>query len=359
DGWVVSELLIKGTNDGPYMGMPATRRSIQLRGVSLQRYNAEGLITDLSSYYDNLSMLAQLGLFPPPDPEANKALAIRADEHVNTGDPAIADEVFATDFINHDPANPDVRDLESYKGWVAATRTAMPDFHATMEDMIAEGDKVAERWTATGTQEGELPGIPPTGRQVTFTGMTIYRVAEGKIVEMWWSMDSLGLMQQLGVMPPTATDYTWGPPSEVTGDPGDPVTNTAMVLYLVQKFWNEQNVAGLDNTHGPDFISHNPVIPGNPLPYNMYKQVGLLHLAAFPDMRVTAENIMAEGDKVAVRWTVNGTHLGELMGVPPTGRPVTFTGMTIHRFADGKIIENWWAYDALGMMQQITAPPEP
>jgi steroid delta-isomerase-like uncharacterized protein len=358
DGWVVSELLITGTNDGPYMGMPATRRSIQLRGVSLQRYNTEGLLTDLSSYYDNLTMLAQLGLFPPPDPEANKALAIRADEHVNTGDTAIADEVFATDFVNHDPANPDVRDLESYKGWVAATRTAMPDFHATMEDLIAEGDKVAERWTATGTQEGEISGIPPTGRQVTFTGMTIYRVAEGKIVEMWWSMDSLSVLQQLGVIPPTREDYTWGTPSQVTGAAGDPVANTAMVLYFVQKFWNEQNVAGLDNTHSPDFISHNPVIPGNPLPYNMYKQVGLLHLAAFPDMRVTAENIMAEGDKVAVRWTVNGTHLGELMGVPPTGRSVTFTGMTIHRFAAGKIVENWWAYDALGMMQQITAPPE-
>jgi steroid delta-isomerase-like uncharacterized protein len=91
----------------------------------------------------------------------------------------------------------------------------------------------------------------------------------------------------------------------------------------------------------------------------MYKHVCLLYLAAFPDFRVTTHNIIAEGDKVAVRWTVNGTHLGELMGIPPTGRPVMFTGMTIHRLADGKIVENWWAYDALGMIQQITAPPEP
>jgi steroid delta-isomerase-like uncharacterized protein len=358
DGWVVTELLIKGTNDGPYMGMPATRRSITLRGASLQRYDTDGLITDLSSYYDNLTMLAQLGLFPPPDPEANKALAIRADEHVNTGDTAIADEIFATNFVNHDPANPDVRDLESYKGWVAAARTAMPDFHATMEDIIAEGDMVAERWTATGTQEGELPGIPPTGRQVTFTGMTIYRVAEGKIVDMWWSTDSLSLLEQLGVIPPTREDYTWAVPSEVTGDPGDPMANTSMVLYFVQKFWNEQNVGGLDNTHSPDFIAHIPVIPGNPFPFYVYKQVCLLHLAAFPDLRITVDNIIAEGDKVAVRWTATGTHLGELMGIPASGRQIKFTGITIHRFADGKIVENWWVYDAMGMMQQITAPPE-
>ncbi|MFC1795246.1 ester cyclase, partial [Planctomycetota bacterium] len=95
-----------------------------------------------------------------------------------------------------------------------------------------------------------------------------------------------------------------------------------------------------------------------PLPFHIYKNACLLHLAAFPDFRVTTHNIIAEGDKVAIRWTVNGTHLGELMGVPPTERPVEFTGSTIYRFVDGKIVENWWAYDALGMMQQITTLPE-
>jgi steroid delta-isomerase-like uncharacterized protein len=359
DGWVVSELLIKGTNDGPYMGMPATRRSIQLRGVSLQRYNAEGLITDLSSYYDNLTMLAQLGLFPPPDLETNKALERRVfDEIWNQGLLDVADEVFAPDAILH-LGTDDVQGPEGFKEYVAGYREAFPDIHWAVEDQVAEGDMVVTRLTGTGTHQGELMGIPPTGLQVTVTAIANVRIVGDKIQESWSSWDALGLMQQLGVMPPTATDYTWGPPSEVTGDLGDPVTNTAMVLYFVQKFWNEQNVAGLDNTHSPDLIAHNPVIPGNPLPYNMYKQVGLLHLAAFPDMRVTAENVVAEGDKVAVRWTVNGTHLGALMGVPPTGRSVTFDGTTLYRFADGKIIENWWAYDALGMMQQITAPPEP
>jgi steroid delta-isomerase-like uncharacterized protein len=144
----------------------------------------------------------------------------------------------------------------------------------------------------------------------------------------------------------------------VTGDPGDPMANTSMVLYFVQKFWNEQNVGGLDNTHSPDFIAHIPVIPGNPFPFYVYKQVCLLHLAAFPDLRITVDNIIAEGDKVAVRWTATGTHLGELMGIPASGRQIKFTGITIHRFADGKIVENWWVYDAMGMMQQITAPPE-
>jgi steroid delta-isomerase-like uncharacterized protein len=362
DGWVVTELLIKGTNDGPYMGMPATRKSITLRGVSLQRYNADGLITDLSSYYDNLTMLAQLGFFPPPDLETNKAVVRRQTEELwNQGNLNVIDEIYATDYVRHDPESSGISNSEGLKQLITAYRTAFPDIHFTNDDLVAEGDLVVGRWTSTGTQTGDLmmdPMIPATGVQGTSTGISIYRIANGKIVEEWAEWDFLGMMEQLGVIPPTREDYSWGAPSEVTGDPGDPVANTSMVLYFVQKFWNEQNVAGVDNTHSPDFIAHNPVIPGNPLPYNMYKQVCLLHLAAFPDFRVTVENIITEADKVAVRWQVNGTHLGSLMGIPPTGRSVTFTGMTMYRFADGKIVENWWAYDAMGMMQQITAPPD-
>ena len=359
DGWVVTELLITGTNDGPYMGMPATRRSIQLRGVSLQRYNADGLITNLSSYYDNLTMLAQLGLFPPPNPEANKALEHRVFEEIwNQGLLDVADEVFAPEAILH-LGTDEVQGPEGFKQYVAGYRAAIPDIHWTVEDQIAEGDIVVTRLTGTGTHQGELMGIPPTGKSVTATAIATVRIVGGKIQDSWSSWDAMGLMQQLGVMPATYTDPTWGAPSEVIGDPGDPATNTATVLYFAHKFWNEHNVAAFDSTHSVDIMDHDPAIPGHPLSYNMYKHVGLLYLAAYPDFCVTVDSIIAEGDKVAVRWTVNGTHLGTLMGIPPTGRSVEFTGATIHRIADGKIVESWWSYDALGMMQQITAPPEP
>lgn len=358
DGWVVTELLITGTNDGPYMGIPATRRPIALRGVSLQRYNADGLITDLASYYDTLTMMAQLGLFPPPNPEANKALEHRVfDEIWNQGLLDVADEIFAPDSILH-LGTDEVQGPEGFKQYVAGYQAAFPDIHWTVEDQVAEGDIVVTRLTGMGTHQGELMGIPATGLPVTATAIATVRIAGGKIQESWSSWDALGLMQQLGVMPPTYTDPTWGAPSEVTGETGDSVTNTATVLYFIQKFWNEHNLAGFENTHSLEIIAHDPAIPGHPSPYNMYKHVCLLYLAAFPDFRVTIGNIIAEADKVAVRWTVNGTHMGALMGVPPTGRPVEFTGTTIHRLADGKIVENWWSYDALGMMQKITAPPE-
>jgi len=134
--------------------------------------------------------------------EDMKATVERAAEFRNTGSVPLADEIYAEDFVNHDPGVPDVVDLESYKEFIAEVREGMPDFHATIEDMIAEGDEVASRWTAHGTHEAKMAGIPPTGREATWTGMTIYRFDGGKIVEAWWSRDLLSLFIQLGAVPP-------------------------------------------------------------------------------------------------------------------------------------------------------------
>lgn len=359
DGWVISEVVLTGTNVGPYSGLPATRRPVEVRGGILQRFDADGLITNLNVYFDNITLLAQLGLFPPPDPAANKDLVRRYFEEIwHKGNLDLVDEFVSNDCMSHLPEG-DFTGIEGVKQHVTTFRSAFPDIHITFDEMIAEGDKVALRWSGRATQTGELMGIPPTGVEVLSTGVTTFQIADGKFVEIWSSADVLGIMQRLGVMPPTRQDYTWGVPSQATGDPGNPAANTALVLYVAQKFWNEQNVAALDNTHSPDAIAHNPVIPGHPLPYNMYKHACLVHLAAFPDLHVTTEHIMAEADNVAIRWSVTGTNLADLMGIPASGREVTWTGSTIYRFADGKIVENWWAYDALGMIQQLTAPPEP
>jgi steroid delta-isomerase-like uncharacterized protein len=132
----------------------------------------------------------------------NKAIFNRVETLWNTGDLAKIDDTFATDFVNHDPNAPDVNDLEGYKGLIVMTRTGIPDFHVTSEDIIAEGDKVVSRWTASGTHKGELFGIPPTGKKATWKGISIYRFADGKIIEAWWSKDMFSLLQQLGVIPP-------------------------------------------------------------------------------------------------------------------------------------------------------------
>ena len=119
----------------------------------------------------------------------------------NTGNPAIADEIYDPGYVNHAPYLPNVIDLESCKKCLTETRSGMPDFHIRIEDMIAEGDKLACRWVASGTHTADFFGIPVTGKKVSWTGMTINRFQSGKVVEAWWSEDIVGLMRQLGVIP--------------------------------------------------------------------------------------------------------------------------------------------------------------
>jgi len=133
--------------------------------------------------------------------EENKVNERRlVEEGWNQGNTAVFDELFAADYLGHDPSGP-MHGPEGFKQFYATYRTAFPDTHLTIEDQIAEGNTVASRWTATGTHQGPLMGIPPSGKRVRVTGITISRYASGKIAEEWFSYDTLGMLQHLGVIP--------------------------------------------------------------------------------------------------------------------------------------------------------------
>ena len=136
--------------------------------------------------------------------EENKAVVRRfnelVEEYWHTGDADAFDEVVAPDFVHHAPGLPP--DLEGFKQVLHMLRAAFPDMRFTVEDLIAEGDKVVDRATWQGTHQGEMMGISPTGNSVTVTEMHVSRIAEGKIVERWGQTDMLGMMQQLGAVPP-------------------------------------------------------------------------------------------------------------------------------------------------------------
>ncbi|SRR5579885_2812279 len=119
------------------------------------------------------------------------------------GSPSSVDALLTPSYVHHDPALPPEMQhgREAYKQVVAMFNSAFPDLQTTVEDLIAEGDMVAARWTWRGTHRGAFQGIPPTGKLVGGPGLSIHRLADGKIVEGWFSFDALGLMQQLGVIP--------------------------------------------------------------------------------------------------------------------------------------------------------------
>jgi steroid delta-isomerase-like uncharacterized protein len=132
--------------------------------------------------------------------EENKALVRRfVGEFWNEGNTAAADELMAVDAVIHMPTG-EVVNPDGLKSFAATWRGSFPVWHSTFEDLIAEGDRVAERWTGRGTHRGELQGIPPTGKRVEVPGSVFYRIVGGKIVEFRGQFDTMSLMQQLGVI---------------------------------------------------------------------------------------------------------------------------------------------------------------
>jgi steroid delta-isomerase-like uncharacterized protein len=133
----------------------------------------------------------------------NKTLALRAHlEVMNQGHLDVADEIFSPEVVWHTSLLPPEaqRGPDGFKLFARAVRGAFPDFRLTEEDTVAEGDKVVNRWHFRGTQKGEFAGIPPTHKLVTTTGIDIFRIADGRIVEVWQTWDQLGFLQQLGAM---------------------------------------------------------------------------------------------------------------------------------------------------------------
>ena len=137
--------------------------------------------------------------------EENKDLARRwLDVVWGEGSLAAVDELAGADFVWHWAPGGVAADREGYKEFVKQNFAAVSDVSSIIEDIVAEGDKVASRWTWRATHKGEFMGVPPTGKQIALTGMCINRIVDGKIVEEWGEMDMLGVMQQLGAVPPSS-----------------------------------------------------------------------------------------------------------------------------------------------------------
>ena len=135
--------------------------------------------------------------------EENKAIVRRINDEVwSEGHLDVIDELIADDFVATVVGAPEqIRGPQGFREFVVMYRTAFPDLRITVDEQVAEGETIVTRWTATGTNEGELMGIPATGKQATTAGININRISGGKLVEGWGLFDQLGLLQQLGAVP--------------------------------------------------------------------------------------------------------------------------------------------------------------
>lgn len=289
----------------------------------------------------------------------HKALIHRTVDAFNLGDWDAVDRLFAPDYVDHDPyrANLPPGPAGVKQAWTGF-RAAFPDLHATIEDLIAEGDKVAVRGAIRGTHLGELMGIPPTGKRVTMTLIDVNRIGGGKLAERWAEADMLGMLQQLGVVP--------GPPDAVpeavmaaaTPSPGgDPATSKAVARQFIDQVINRGDLAAVGDLVAASYVYHGPgmEVCG---PDGLRGVLAMLR-GAFPDWHETLDDLVADGNKVVFRVTGHGTHQGEFFGIPPTGRRVTMGGMDLVRIEGGRLAEHWANFDQFGLMQQLGAIPVP
>jgi predicted ester cyclase len=132
--------------------------------------------------------------------------------------------------------------------------------------------------------------------------------------------------------------------------------NKALVRRFFEEVWNGRNLAAIDGIFEPNYVAHGrpPSLP--PGPEGLKRRIAMTH-AAFPDGRMTVEDQIAEGDIVVTRWTARGSHQGEYLGAPPTGRQVTIHGVDIDRIAGGRIVESWDLFDQWGLMGQLGVVP--
>jgi steroid delta-isomerase-like uncharacterized protein len=134
--------------------------------------------------------------------------------------------------------------------------------------------------------------------------------------------------------------------------------NKARSRRFFEEVWGKGNLAVIDELTAPNFVDHNAP-PGLPPGLEGFKQFAVMYRSAFPDMQISVDDLIAEGDKVVIRWTARGTNSGSLFGMPATGKAVTITGITIERKVDGMTVEGWNSYDQLGMLQQLGVVPVP
>jgi steroid delta-isomerase-like uncharacterized protein len=289
------------------------------------------------------------------------------EEGVNGGDLSLFDRVAAPDIVYHGATVSDESALDALKRIYGEALAGFPGLQYTLRSSVAEGDAVALRFDVAGVHTGEFRGLAPSGKTITWNHSTFAHVACGRITEMWAEIDQLDRLREFGILAPD------GPAARMVGASSRPAATPALpaksascappsaeeTIAVVERVRTEvYNAGNLDvmpeifaegyrhgSANGPDAIG---------LAAGAQRIGGFV--TALPDLAWTFDEVIAEGDRVAARWTTRGTHDGDLLGFAATGKPVEFTGISFFTVRCGKIVEFQTEMDAAGLLEQVGAP---
>jgi steroid delta-isomerase-like uncharacterized protein len=256
----------------------------------------------------------------------------------------LIDAVHTPDFVAHG-ATRDAgleQDRQAVLGW----RKAAPDLAMTVDAILAEGNLVAVRWTGRGTNTGEGNGLPATGRRFSLRGATFFRMRDGRIAEEWNVIDQLEGLRQLGLLPEAGAPGSPAP----AATSGEAERNRALARRVFDEILNHGRYELFQELYAPDFVKH--VDRQDATLADEIRDARAMR-AASSDLVLTADRMIAEGDRVAILYTGRGTSTGPFAGLPPTGRSYVVSGMTVYRFANGRIAEEWTTYNMLDILRQL------
>ncbi|WP_405865595.1 ester cyclase [Streptomyces sp. NBC_00005] len=281
-----------------------------------------------------------------------EALVRRRVSLINEGKFSALGDVLHADAITHYGSGEPVRGLESLVAVLEGFQ-AFPDLKVSIEEVVTDGDFVAARYTSRGTHRAPFAGIPGTGTAVEFGGAGIHHVRGDKIDEVWVVDDLATLTRQLGNSSWTHADSE----SDTATRPAKPAveTNRAAVRRWIELV-NARKLDDLREVWADDLVLHQgpdqPALVG----FDNFRALLDMFYAAMPDLQISVEDVVAGADTVILRSASTGTHTGDLFGIPPTGRKVTYVGVGTYHLANGKITHEWFNDDMFSLVQALTAP---
>ena len=221
-----------------------------------------------------------------------------------------------------------------FKQLLAHFHAACPDVEISTDEQIAEGDKVVTRWRVHGTHRGELLGVPPTGRPLAWTGITIHRLVDGRVVEERGEEDALGLMRQIGV--PTSSE------------------ETRVLVRRLAEAVNTRQLDVLDELVTPNFVRHCQATPQFDVrSLEQFKDFLRQDATVFPDNALSFTHLLADGDLAAAWGTYQGTQVGQMGPFPPSGKKARVDIGAVLRVENGKLAELWITWDNMAVLSQL------
>ena len=290
----------------------------------------------------------------------NREVVSRYMDVTNRGDLAVLDELVIEEYVEHDPMPGQGAGREGLKGAHVAIRSAFPDGHFDVEQLLAQGDLVFARGLVRGTHGGTFMGVAPTGKAVQFSTSRLFRLAGGRLTEGWTNADMMGLLQQLGAIPsPGGAPPPEGPvaPTADAASTASTAESEAVMRRMIGELWNDGDLAVADELFHPQSTS--PSAPRLPPGPEGVKMIVSMFRSAFPDYWISIEELVADDGLVAARLRQGGTQSGELMGIPPSGKRAEWTEMGLLRVAGGQVLESWYDVDMLSLMSQLGVGSSP